>query len=376
MTRKADPEIVKLKRKVIKLHSDFNTVGGKLSLFIGYPYSPSEWESIKAELDEEMLDVHETTERRYQAANNIVVLKAKKRQLRKLSSSSSLSKSQIAAFSNVKNEVSEAIGVLSNLPDLGISQGEWDNLPEDLKSKNVGHPKVTLEEHYLTIRSEMNLVHKQVNDLEEIGEKSTIEDILEEEKIIAVNAGRKKLPDSVANIEELERKKRALITQIEDIQNESEVQEVKKGRGKRKLSKAERLSKKTSLLSDLNTEISHMDSLLGDKDYALRHKRVLEREKRYAKQERRTTDMKKIESKLNLILNVIDRIDDGKLSGDKAKSVVDKAVSSVDITIEAAVQDIIDDALSSSNEVIESESVDEGEKSISEIFESIDLPRF
>lgn len=374
MTRKADPMIVKLKRKVIKLKSDLDTVASKLSLFTGYPYSPSEWGAIKAKFDEDMKEVHETTEKRYQAANNIVVLKAKKRQLRKLSSSGSLSKSQIAAFSTVKQDVANAISEMSNLPDLGSSQREWDSLPEEFKQKSVGHPKVTLEEHYLTIRSELNLAHKQVNDLEDDGKKSTIEDILEEEKAIAVNAGRKKLPDSVSAIEELEKKKRSTLTIIDEINAEPDVQEVKTGRGKRKLSKEERLSKKKALLAEITSQINELDESLDEKDYAIRYKRVLEREKRYAKQDGDLKLTKKIETKLNNLLSIIGKIDQGKVSGDKAKALVDKSVSQVDITIDEAVKSIIEEASVQGDSTTE---IDENEgKSITDIFDSIELPRF
>lgn len=378
MTRKADPQIVKLKRRVIKLKSDLDTIAKQLAMHVGYKYSPSEWDIMAKDFDEEMAAIHETTVARFDAAHKIANLKSKKRQLRKLASAGSLSKSQVAAFSTIKQRVAEAINEMSQLPDLGTSFADWEALPAEFKQKSVGHPKVTLEEDYITVRSELNLAHKQVNDLEEEGNKSTIEDIMAEEEDIAVNAGRKKLPSSVSDIEELERKKRTLISQIEEIKEEPEVQEVKKGRGKRKLSKEVRIEKKASSIAAINEQIDELESTLNPKEYALRYKRVLEREKRYAKEEGRNRELKKIEKRLSTIAGVIEKIEEGKVSDSKAKGMIDRAVNAVDITVEGAVQNIINEAneLSSQDEVENSDEDSDEDDSISAIFDSIELPRF
>lgn len=377
MTRKADPQIVKLKRKVIKLKSDLDTIAKQLAMYIGYKYSPSEWDALAKDFDEETKAMHETTVARFNAAHEIANLKSRKRQLRKLASSGSLSNSQVAAYASIKEKVAEAINKMSQLPDLGTSFADWAALPAEFKQKSVGHPKVTLEEDYVTTRSELNLTHKQVNDLEDDGSKSTIDDIMSEEEAISVNAGRKKLPSSVSDIEELERKKRTLISQIEEIKAEPEEQEVKKGRGKRKLSKEARLEKKTTAIASINEQIDELESTLDAKEYGLRYKRVLEREKRYAKEDGKNRDVKKISNRLTTIASVIKRVEAGSVTDAKAKEMIDKAVSAVDITIEDTVQNIINEAVNSvSNADSEDNSTTSDEKSISDIFDSIELPRF
>jgi hypothetical protein len=381
MTRKADPEIVKLKRKVIKLKSDLDSVAEKLSVFLGYPYSPSQWDRISKEFDEETAAIHEVTVARYSAACNISACKNKKRQLRNLANKGNISKSQSQVYSKIKLEVADAISSLTSLPDLGTSFKDWEALPAEFKVQSVGHPRVSLEESFVTIRSELKLTHKMVNDLEEDGKNSTIDEILEEEDKIAVNAGRKKLPLKVAEIEELERKKRTIIVQIDEINKEPEKQEIKVGRGKRKLSKQERIEKKSNTIIAINEQISSLESNLDAKEYGMRFKRVLEREKRYAKQDGRTKDFKVITKKLSAIESVIEKIEKGAIKVEKSKVMIDKVVNSLDITVESAVKSIIDNAILAANspsEVNEAIELDEEhtEDNILKMFETMDLPKF
>jgi hypothetical protein len=381
MTRKTDPEIVKFKRKVIKYKSDLDSVAEKLSIFLGYPYSPSEWDKISDSFDEEAEEIHEVTEARYSAACNISALKNKKRQLRNLSNTGKISISQSEVYSTIKSKVAEAISSLTSLPDLGTSFKDWDALPSEFKLQSVGHPRVSLEESFVTIRAELKLTHKMVNDLEEDGENSTIDEILQEEDNIAVNAGRRKLPLKVAEIEDLERKKRTTIVQIDEINVESDDQEVKVGRGKRKLSKQDRIEKKSNTMIAINEQISDLESALDAKEYGLRFKRVLEREKRYAKQDGRTKDFKIISKKLTAIESVIDRVEKGTVKVEKSKVMIDKVVNSLDITVESAVKSIIDNAvLAASSQTESDEFVDsdelQNEDSILDIFENMELPKF
>ena len=72
--------------------------------------------------------------------------------------------------------------------------------------------------------------------------------------------------------------------------------------------------------------------------------------------------------------SIIGKIEQGKLSGDKAKGLVDKSVSQVDITIDEAVKSIIEEATAQKDSTTEP---DENKgKSITDIFDSIELPRF
>lgn len=389
MARAADPEIVKFKRRVVKLKSDLDNIASKLMMFIGYPYEPSQWDKISQDFDEEMVAIHEVTESRYDAACNIANFKEKKRQLRSLAANNHLSHSQVNAYQEIKDKVSNAISVMSALPDLGTSFLDWNALPDEFKKQGVGHPKVTLEEAYVTLRSELSLAHKLVNDNEEGGKSSTIEDILAEEDVLVMNSGRKKLPVKVAEIEELERKKRTILSQIEDINNEFGEEEFKVGRGKRKLSKEVRIEKKTETLVEITDQIVEMESNLSPVDYGLRCKRVLEREKRYAKEDGNNNVFNEISEKIVAIDNVLLKVSNKGGRKDTAKNMINKIMNSVDITIDSAVQDIINDVnngVSDNAAPVQKAALEEptpksnkkieSEADILDIFNNMDLPQF
>lgn len=386
MTRRQDSAVVKAKRQVVRMHGQLSSVLDQISMFIDYPYLPDMWDKIIPTLDEEQQEIHKVTRERHDIASSIVALKSKKSQLRSLVANGNATRTQLTQFNSIKSDVADAISKMSAQPELGSTYAEYESLPDTFKRKSVGHPKVTLQEVYVSTMAELNMALANVHNAErqevESGDSdntefkySTIESILDDGDKLSVNAGRKTLSGPVSDIEELERKKRNILKLIEEIEAEDEPVENSSKRGRKRRSKEERISDKASLLSDIQSQISGIEGGLTALESANRHKRVLEREKRYARQENNKSLVTKITKKLKAIEKAITDKESNAISDSQLIKRVSTAITGVNVTIDEMVDKFIDVSQATS-EALDSETIEGNEEDILETMHNMELPEF
>jgi hypothetical protein len=336
LTQVKPEEINKLKRSVFNKHKSILSVRHELAnLAVIGKYDENDfYATLSLDGDsQEIRDVISVLEKRFNAASDLEALLSRKSRLVKLKNKPNykLTRIQEEALDDVMTKISEASKVLSSLPDAGCTEEEW----KELDVKRIGKPPRALEQDLIREKLDMDNALGELNRIEiHLGmQPSNISSLSKEESTFSLNAGRRSLPPSVQEVEDLDQEYRRIQGLYRQDEAKPESAFVSGKVGRKSKSKQERLEAYQDRLDSLNNEIAKKEAGLKGVDLIERKKKVIEREKRYAKSESRKADYNRFthiaKSLKELQMSMQDELNSGSMNENEVHDYTISALNSI-----------------------------------------------
>lgn len=183
-------------------------------------------------------------------------------------------------LAKLKMSRSKMFAELADLPDLGMTQEEWDGLDDEFKSKRLGRPRISVELQLVRAKdavSEMKSKIEALEDLEGIEHKTDKQIIKAFEDKANKASGR----PSRSNLEKLEAEIRRLQTLIAGFQEEAKTYVPRaSGRGRRSLHPLERAERHQEKVDVLKEQVRVLESKMTNMERMDRALKAMRKEYR------------------------------------------------------------------------------------------------
>ncbi len=259
--RKPLSEFEKAKRRAVKCYSDLVQTEAEFDLMLSV-----EKPANQSARDKEVLSIARKRIKLSEELN--VLLAGLYHDLR----DKTLSKAARADLEVRKARRDELFAALKEMPEIGMTQHEWDSLPAQMRSKDIGRPKVSMELRLIRARVALAEAEAELRAIEKAEglEPVVLKKFIKEAKTMGGDAGR---PNGGV-ITELERKIRLLDDKIRTIETGEAARVAKEGtkrqmvtaRGKRRgrpfESPADRLKRYLKAREEMTGQIAEIERRL------------------------------------------------------------------------------------------------------------------
>lgn len=179
-----------------------------------------------------------------------------------------------ARVTELKNQRTDFFAKLNDMPELGSTQEEWDAIPEEMKLKRVGRPKLSLEQRLIRARKDFqeSIEALRAEEAKSGAKRTKLDEV--DDPTLNKEFGRPKR----SRIDQLEAEKRRFQRMVDAIDNGKAEEEEKakfdqretENKGRPRMSLAEKRARYMDRIADFEAQIAHLESGLTPLDKAKR----------------------------------------------------------------------------------------------------------